>query len=85
MEIEKLVSSIALGIIGIIVLFYLIGGLAPTFIGAANFISNTSENASTAQIPLLSLFSPSGIVGIILVVGILITVIAIGLKRFKGD
>lgn len=73
MDIEKLVYGVVIGIVGIVVIFYLVGSLAPTLVTA-------SDNISNSGLPLAGLFSSGGIVMIIIVVGILLTIIGLAFR-----
>ena len=54
-DIGKLVEGVVLGIVGIVVVFLLVGNLAPT-------ITDASNNISGSGLPLASMFGSSGVV-----------------------
>jgi hypothetical protein len=70
---EQMIKKIIFLIVGIVVIFYIVGGLAPTLITAAG-------NISESGLPLSNLFASGGVVMIIFVVGILIAIISMALK-----
>lgn len=68
-----MVTGLIMGIVGIVVVFYLVSGLAPTLTNAAN-------NISASGLPLASLFSSSGVTIIIIVLAIFVGVIYAAFK-----
>jgi len=76
MDVEKIVTSVVLLIVGIVVIFYLVGNTAGTLITA-------SGNISGSGLPLAGLFSSTGIVLLIFMAGILLTIITLALKHHK--
>lgn len=74
MDIEKLVYGLVLSILGIVVVFQLFAGTATTLINAGN-------NVSASGLPLAGLFGGSGIVLIIIVVGVLLMTVRLALKK----
>lgn len=75
------VSKIATGIVGaiisIIVVFLIIGGMSST-------ITDSASNISGSGLPLASLFGSSGVVLIVFMVAVLLGIIALAFKMFKG-
>jgi len=72
-NVKGLAIGAIMGIIGIIVVMQLFAAVAPDLQAAGNNLSATS-------LPLAGLFSSTGIVMLIVVVGILVTVIGLSLK-----
>ena len=74
------IKGIAVGaimsIIAVIIILQLVSSVAPDLQAAGN-------NLSATTLPLANLFSSSGIVMLIVVVGILVTVIGLSLKAGK--
>lgn len=75
--INGLTMSIISVIIGFIVVFYIIGGLAPTLVTA-------SQNISGSGLPLSSLFGSSGVIFIIFMVILLVGLIVLAMRMVKG-
>lgn len=73
---QDMVEKIVMIVIGIVVIFYIIAGLASTLISASN-------NISASGLPLANLFSSGGVVLILLMVGILLFILRLVL-RHKG-
>jgi hypothetical protein len=75
-SINKLVMGIVFVIVGFVVVFYIVGALAPT-------ITTASGNISGSGLPLAGLFSSSGVLLIILMVAIFIALLLLAFKLFK--
>ena len=76
MNIKGIVTGVVMLIIGFVLVFYLVGGLAPTLTTAAG-------NISGSGLPLASLFASNGVVMIIFMCGILITLVVAAFAIFK--
>lgn len=76
-DVAKLVTNVVLVIVGIVVIFYLVGSSAGTLTTAA-------DNISGSGLPLASLFSSNGVVLLIFMAGILLAVIVIALRLSKA-
>jgi len=78
------IKAIAIGgilsIIAIIVVLQLVSSAAPALQGAGNNLTDT-YNGTRTNLPLTGLFSSTGIVMLIIVVGVLVTTIGLALKR----
>ena len=72
MDVGKMVTGVVLVIVGIVVIFYLVGNTAPTLTAAA-------DNISGSGLPLAGLFASNGVVLLIFMAGILLTIIGISL------
>lgn len=79
-NVKAIVSGLVLGIVGIVIIFYLVGNLSPT-------ITTAATNISDSGLPLASLFSSSGVVMIVFMAAILLAVIglAMGFAKMKGS
>lgn len=77
MGLEKLAYGVIFGILAIIIVMQLFGGTAQE-------IANAGTNVSATGLPLSSLFSSSGLVMLIIVVGVLIAVIGLALRGVKS-
>lgn len=77
MNLGKMATGVVVGILGIVITFVLISSLAPT-------LQEAGDNLSQTPLPLSSLFSGTGIVMLIVMVGVLIGVIAMAMKIGKG-
>ena len=75
------VQGIAFGIVGailgLVIVFYLVGGLAPTLVVASGNISNSG-------LPLANLFASNGILLLIFMVVLLVGMIIMAIKMVKG-
>jgi hypothetical protein len=76
MMVKKIVTGLILGIIGIVVIFYIIGSTAGT-------LTEASGNISTSGLPLANLFSSNGVVLLIIMAGVLLAVIGLGMGFAK--
>ena len=76
-KIKSLVIGIVFVIVGFVVIFYIVGALAPT-------LTVASANISGSGLPLASLFSSSGVLLIILMVAIFIALLILAFKLFTG-
>lgn len=72
MKINSLVTGVVTGIIGIIIIFLLVGNTAGS-------ITDASDNISTSGLPLASLFNSSGVVLLVFMAGIMLAVIGIAM------
>lgn len=70
---NKLISGLVLLIVGIVVIFYIVGGTAGTLTTAAGNISNSG-------LPLAGLFASNGVVLLVVMAAILLAVIFMALK-----
>lgn len=76
-SLEKITYGVIIAVVSIIVVFLLVSSTAPNLLAAAG-------NLSASNLPLASLFSGSGIVLILFMVGLLLGVFAITMKMHKG-
>ena len=76
MEVQKTVTGLVTLIVGIVVIFYLVGGMS-------DVLTDSADNISNSGLPLASLFSSSGVVMIIFMVSILLGIIFVALKMKK--
>lgn len=77
MEIEKKVTGLILLIVGIVVIFNIVGNTATT-------LTDASTNISSSGLPLASLFSSNGVVMLIFMAGILLTIIFAVMKNARN-
>ena len=76
MEATKLVIGVISLIVGIVMIFYIVAALAPTITSAAN-------NMSASGLPLASLFSSSGVILTILIIGVFLAVLIMVFKLMQ--
>lgn len=76
-NIEKMVSGLILLIIGIVIVFNIVGNTATT-------LTDASENISGSGLPLANLFAGNGVVLIVFMAGILLAIIFGVLKFARG-
>ena len=76
MDVSSLVTSVVMVIVGIVVIFYVVGGTSATLTAAA-------DNISGSGLPLAGLFSSNGVVLLIFMAGILLTIIGVSLGVAK--
>lgn len=76
MNVEKMVTSLVLVIVGIVVIFYIVGALAPTLTDAAS-------NISGSGLPLAGLFNSNGVVILLFMVGIFLAILFAVMKMHK--
>lgn len=74
---EKMITGVIIAVILVVVLFYLIAGLAPT-------LTDASDNLSASGLPLAGLFGSSGVIILIFMAVILLGVILFFMKMIKG-
>ena len=74
MDVGQMTRNQVMAIVGIIVILLIVAGLATPILGALG-------NLSTSGLPLASMFSTTGVVGTIVMVGILIAVLALAFKK----
>lgn len=74
---EKLAKGVVFAILAFVVVFYIVGGLSSTLTDSAN-------NISGSGLPLASLFSSSGVLIIILMIGVLLALVSIGFNIHKN-
>lgn len=73
---DGMITKLVMLIVGIVVIFYIVGGTAGTLTTAAG-------NISSSGLPLAGLFSSSGVVLLVFMAGILIAIISLAMK-WKG-
>ena len=76
-DVSKIATGIVGAIVSIIVVFLIIGGMSST-------ITDSASNISGSGLPLASLFGSSGVVLIVFMVAVLLGIIALAFKMFKG-
>ena len=82
---NKLIMSIILIIVGFIVVFNVIGAVAPDMSASAGIIAGNStpngiNNQTGSGLPLSNLFASNGVVLLIFMVGVLIALVALAMK-----
>ena len=77
MNISAMVTGLIMLIVGIVVVFYIVGATAST-------LTTASTNISGSGLPLASLFGSNGVVLMIIMAGILIAIITVALKAGKS-
>ena len=77
MNVEKTVTSLVLVIVGIVVVFYIVGALAPTLTDAAT-------NISLSGLPLAGLFGSSGVVILLFMVGVFLAILFAVMRMHKS-
>ena len=77
MNISAMVTGLIMLIVGIVVVFYIVGSTAST-------LTTASTNISGSGLPLASLFGSNGVVLMIIMAGILIAIITVALKAGKS-
>ena len=73
MDVGKLITSIVMVIVGIVIIFYIVGGTASTLTDAA-------DNISGSGLPLAALFASNGVVLLIFMAGILLVIIGVSMS-----
>lgn len=68
MDVNQKVTSLVMLIVGIVVVFYIVGGTAST-------LTDSADNISGSGLPLAGLFSSNGVVLMIFMAGVLLTII----------
>ena len=68
-----MITGLILLIVGIIVIFQIVGQTATD-------LTSASDNISTSGLPLASLFASNGVVLLVFMAGILISIIAVSLR-----
>ena len=75
--VKRLVTGIIFLIVGIVIVFNILGATAPTLISAANQVNSSG-------LPLSSLYSNNGVILLILMAGILVALVVGTFMIFKG-
>ena len=76
-KVMNLVMGIVLVIVGFVIVFYIVGNMAPTMVTAAG-------NISGSGLPLAGLFASNGVLLLIFMVAVFVALILLAFSLWKG-